>query len=272
MVENNNDTQTSHIGFSDESYTQQGNWLSVGLVTMRSANMNELEREFTSLYKKLDVKSEIKWNKTTLNTDNERQICEFVIEKAKKRQLRVDVIVVHKTNEKTKIEFLSKMYYVLFKNVLWNRWSDTSVWTLYPDEHPLVDWNDIKCFLKNTNLSWLKTADGIEFCKKFEIVDIVPTNSKCNVFLQIADIFSGLSVFSRASFEEYRKWPKDNTQLFDFEDDKITKTARLELLHAIYKCCGRNKLYVSLNRSQGLYTYRPSQPINFWELGKNTIK
>lgn len=90
--------------------------------------------------------------------------------------------------------------------------------------------------------------------------------------IQLADIFAGLTCFSRKkSYEcwiEYNKRKKQQS-LFRKESEirsKLSKTDlnRFELIFNIYELCRKSGLNVSLRSNKYLWTPNPSNPLNFW--------
>lgn len=90
--------------------------------------------------------------------------------------------------------------------------------------------------------------------------------------IQLADIFAGLTCFSRKkSYEcwiEYNKRKKQQS-LFRKESEirsKLSKTdlKRFELIFNIYELCKKSGLNVSLRSNKYLWTPNPSNPLNFW--------
>lgn len=176
------------------------------------------------------------------------------------------------------ISNLQRMYYHLFKNVLRARWPEGSVWGMYPDRQDSVNWSEVARHLDDDSVS-LEIFDkdllrpdrlGFRLRTDFNIQEIVPVTSDSR-FVQVADLFAGLAVFSRENREDYTLW-KDETSLqesiFEEKRDPIKRSnsriCRLEVLDEFYCGCKEKKLGVSLNSSNGLRTYAPNNWINFW--------
>jgi len=126
--------RVSHVGFSDESYWNIGRYRSLGLVTTSVDLHASLENELLCLLEKSEVR-EFKWKK--LDGAKERfaaiKMCEFAIENALARKLRVDVLIWdiqdsrHNVPGRDDIANLQRMYYHLFRNVLRARWPNDAV-------------------------------------------------------------------------------------------------------------------------------------------------
>jgi len=110
----------------------------------------------------------------------------------------------------------------------------------------------------------------IEFKKEFAVHGIYPKNSKDEYLIQMADIFVGLGVYSRGSFQIFNKWLEEKIgQIKLFETDKIIvskghKEAKCPLIHRFINECKRNGLKISLEKTKGFKTHDPKNSINFW--------
>ncbi len=214
----------THVGFSDESHTDQVCWTSIGMVTMKNPSLAQMEKALCEQLQSTETKSEIKWTNTTKGwrSDAARVICYFVVKKAAKHELRIDTIMVDKKymiNANRK-ENVSKIYYQLFKNVLEYRWGREHVWNLYPDKNKSIWWKEMKYFLERGSEQWLKIIDGIELCKMFDVHHIRSMDSQSNIFLQVADIFVGMAIFSRSHYNKYEAWHGLNQTLNEILADQ----------------------------------------------------
>ncbi len=90
--------------------------------------------------------------------------------------------------------------------------------------------------------------------------------------MQVADLFAGLGVYSRANYERYPAWrvaAAGQLALFnDAEAGSLTLTSsdreRCPVLHELVERCRVRRLGVGLEGSHGLETRNPRNPINFW--------
>ncbi len=90
--------------------------------------------------------------------------------------------------------------------------------------------------------------------------------------MQLADLFAGLSIYSRSCFNRYENWKIRNAnQCGLFIDDqsthlKLSKSdqERCLVLDEFDKKCKRHRLGVSLKTARGLKTFDHSKPLNFW--------
>ena len=275
----------THIGLADESHWNTGRFRSLGLVTT-SLNLHAtLEDELLRLLEESGV-SEFKWKK--LDGAREKfaaiKMCEFAIENALARKLRVDVLIWdiedsrHKVPGRDDIANLERLYYHLFRNVLRARWPDDAVWKLHPDEHTALNWETLQECIENVSTSLgldrsLFTGGRfrIRLRREFGLEEIQPVSSGEHPLLQLADLFAGLAVFSRDRFADYQKWLKDKSpQEILFEDadhpshSSRSSQERFQVLKSFDDACKQRKLGVSLERKRGLWTPNPQNPINFW--------
>lgn len=276
--------QVTHVGFSDESNWNVGRFRSISLVTTSLVHLNELEERLKALLSESGV-SEFKWTK--LRGARERfaaqKMCNFAIEKACARQLRVDVLIWdiqdsrHNIVGRDDIANLQRMYYHLFRNVLRLRWPNDVVWRLYPDEHTAMDWQKVEDFLEiasaRAEIESSLSEPGhfrIRLKSDFGIEEIAPARSAEHPLLQLADLFAGMAVFSREKFNAYQTWSEiQSPQSRSWEDGSDSNPSgrdkeRFEVLKAFDEACKKRKLGVSLKKRRGLWTPKPENPLNFW--------
>jgi hypothetical protein len=88
----------------------------------------------------------------------------------------------------------------------------------------------------------------------------------------LADLFAGLAVYFRNSYDRFEQWQAINNQqqtLFQTKPGssiQFSKSDR-ERCHVLSRfdiLCKRRKLGVSLRTCGGLKTFQPQNPINFW--------
>jgi len=280
--------RVSHVGFSDESYWNVGRYRSLGLVTTSVDLHASLENELLCLLEKSEVR-EFKWKK--LDGAKERfaaiKMCEFAIENALARNLRVDVLIWdiqdsrHNVPGRDDIANLQRMYYHLFRNVLRARWPNDAVWRLHPDEHTALDWETMREYLENASVTSVTVErerslfTGGEFRirlrREFGIEEIRPIPSDQHPLLQLADLFAGLAAFSHEKFDEYQEWlhtvspqPPLVNEAKACVDPSRASQERFQVLKKFDEACKKRKLGVSLKTKQGLWTPNPQNPINFW--------
>lgn len=276
--------EITHIAFGDESHWGQGRYRAIGLVSLSIENYEPSKKELNNLLIESGIK-EFKWN--NLRSAREKfaaiKLVDFSVESALQRLLRFDILIWdiedsrHSIKGRDDLANLQRMYYKLFYNVIKKRWPDGCVWRLHPDEHTAMDWLEIKNFLLNKeidieyekNLLSDKTF-RIFIRNVFNIEKIVPVESENEPYIQLADLFSGMAVFSRNKYESFIKWKsKQSGQLNLFNEQHESEFSKgdidkFTLLEHFNKLCKRHKFYVSLNEKKGLYCFKPNYPFNFW--------
>jgi hypothetical protein len=293
----------SHVAFSDESHHNIGRFRGVSMISLKSEHRELINNKLQSLLNSEGV-TEFKWTRT--RGIKERNVgIQFLNESvsyALKGMLRIDVLVWdiedsrHKIRDRDDVANLQRMYYHIFKNVLSKRWPDKSSWILYPDQNTAIDWDTIEDILdiKSSNIeaySNLFTKGRFKFRLKeeFNIREIVPCGSEYEPLIQLGDLYAGMAIYSRDSYNMYRHLAQTlfttvkQLSLFDVEIDNSIKPSRADkercrLIFEFNKLCKSKKLGVSLDTYRGLRTRDPSNPINFWwyepqhELDKAPLK
>ena len=277
----------THVGFSDESNWNKGRLRSLGLVTAPVEHLAGLEEAAHKLLNESRVK-ELAWK--DLDGAKERfaakKLCKFAVERACERKLRVDVLIWdtedsrHHVPKRDDIGNLQRMYYHLFENVLRLRWPDNAVWRLYPDINSAMNWETVRGCLEavSTNLVrenslFTEGLDELKLRKEFGIEEIQPVaDSSSRPLLQLADLFAGMAVFSRENFSGYQRWLKDaspQSELFkeSGEPQKLSGSAkeRFQVINYFDNKCKERSLGVGLKSTNGLQTYKPQNPLNFWK-------
>lgn len=225
--------------------------------------------------------SEFSWSKLN-NAKNcfcAEKIISFIVENIYKYNLRVDVVVWdtydsrHKIIGRDDLANYERMFYHLLNNSLKKR-PQGSVWHIIPDQRSGIDWETVQDCLMNTGKKreYKTTLFGSFFADPFyNIKSFKEGDSKKKFLIQVADLFSGLSVFSREKYPEYLVWKKQNQQQLPLFWDTPTRKKfsnrekyRCQLLEIFNDMCKKSKLGVSLETAQCLKTFEPSNPINFW--------
>lgn len=279
----------SHVAFSDESHHNIGRFRGISMISLKSEHRKLIHDKLQSLLASEGVK-EFKWTRT--RSIKERNVgIQFLNESVRyalKGMIRIDVLVWdiedsrHKIRDRDDVANLQRMYYHIFKNVLSKRWPDKSSWILYPDQNTAIDWDTIEDILdiKSSNIeaySNLFTKGRFKFRLKeeFNIREIVPCDSKHEPLIQLGDLYAGMAIYSRDSYNMYRHLARTlfttvkQLSLFDVEIDNSIKPSRADkercrLIFEFNKLCKSKKLGVSLDTYQGLRTRDPNNPINFW--------
>jgi len=206
---------------------------------------------------------------------------EKATEMCSRRQLRVDVLLWDVLDTRHNIVGRDDdrnnqlMYYKNLVHIA-KRWNIPQ-WSFYPDEQAGVDWNLLRDYLNSTRLQKAGYQQTRFFATTNPFLDfehMTNNDSKQFPLIQLADLFGGLSRFSREKGRQYLRWlytteAKEHPTLFTFDED-IESTdskadiARFSLLREFDQRCKKLRLGVSLRTQSYLCTFQPKHPINFW--------
>lgn len=111
--------------------------------------------------------------------------------------------------------------------------------------------------------------EDINFRNYFNITEIKESKSHEHIFIQISDIFAGITTFSRNNYTKYADWLHNHAEenlfsdMFPYEGSK-NMIEKFKTLQYFREICRKNKMYVSLESSKGLKSNKPNYPINIW--------
>ncbi|MBN8561060.1 MAG: hypothetical protein J0L70_11085 [Leptolyngbya sp. UWPOB_LEPTO1] len=283
--EDSNSRQPTHIAFTDESQYNVGRFGGLGMVSLRYSDLHSVVTDLTAILQASNL-TEFKWNK--LRSARERfaalKLVEFAVKKASTKNLRLDILTWdthdsrHTVVNRDDIANLHRMYHHLFKNVMRERWSNDATWLLYPDEHTAMKWHEVDFHLGNVSHrlhatpNLFKPYSLVDLERVFNIREIKPCQSSQEPLIQLVDLFTGMAVYSRSEYEKYSVWQTTNDEqmsLLELIQPSVNELSRGEqekchVLNDFKKHCEVKKLGVSLQSSQGLRTFNPQNPINFW--------
>jgi hypothetical protein len=261
----------THIAYSDETHHNTGRYRGIAQITLKIKDRDIISQELRQLLLDSSV-AELKWSK--LRTARERfaalKILNYVVTKANKNTLRVDALTWYTEDSRHKIQGRSdnrnfrRMYYFIYKNVFCKLWPKTAVWKLCPDENADARFQSMAGYL--SEIFDYVTGEPIADLIIKEVEEI---KSQHEPLIQVADLFAGLAVYSRSSYDLFERW----LQQRDLGPD-IAPTSRMnlsnsdrercEVLARFDEHCKTGKTGVSLKRLRGLRTFNPTRPINFW--------
>lgn len=280
----------THYGFSDESHWNEGRFRSIALVSLCAEYREEIEEMARKTLDSYGIE-ELKWKDIggAQKAKAAKELCELAVQKAIRGILRVDVLTWdtldsrHSHPGRDDLANLRHMHYHLLHNVLGKRWHSGSTWILCPDEGANVDWNNLERILNRkgrkveVTLLPYATDDGfyLDSTKRFEVLEIRPTPSNTICLIQLADLFAGLSVFSWEKHREHwtlRRDKPDMRSLFDSADTNVdlyfkpsnSEKYRTEVLEYLHSLCRNYSLSVGFRLGEGIRTFKPNDPINFW--------
>lgn len=255
-----------HFAYADETHHNIGRYRGIALLTLAAPTAAASTPELAQMLQTLGVQ-EFKWGR--LRSAKHRfaavELLNYAVERAVKGGWRVDVLTWdiedsrHKVPGRNDLLNLRRMYYFIFKNVLCRRWPAESVWQLCVDENTFQASADL------TELRAVRDWETGEVVAQVNFTEIRDVPSHVEPFIQVADLFAGLAVYSRAAHAKFMQW-RDTTP----EGRRALPTLsagdheRFVVLEHFDQLCKRHKLGVSLKRQRGLRTYNPAKPINFW--------
>lgn len=113
---------------------------------------------------------------------------------------------------------------------------------------------------------------NVRLRQEFRVEHIAPCQSQLETLTQLADLFAGLAVYSRSSYDSYELWQCTcglQPRLFQTEHESTLRLSssdreRCQVLASLDGLCKKHRLGVSLKTHRGLRTLRPKSPINFW--------
>jgi hypothetical protein len=248
------------IIYSDESRFNYGAVRGVGAVSLRRDDSSRLSDELARLLSDAGLR-EMKWEKvrTGRAASAAGKALEWALEHALRGELEVETLTWDATTSEASrartraLAQLHAVYQTLLASVIARhseRGDDAWNWGVVPDEQTAMPWTRIQTALP-------------------QIDTITPERSETQPLIQLADLFTGLAVYSRAAYDAYERW----LSFPDHEADALGVAAprhargssayRLALLDDFYTLCVCRAAGISLRTRRGLYTYRADAPIRF---------
>jgi hypothetical protein len=273
----------SHVAFADESSWNEGRYRSICLVSAPRSEAIGLHRELEEIIGKSGF-HELKWSRlrSARTRDASLRAILSAVEAVKRGALRVDVLCWdiedsrHNVEGRDDMANLQRMYFHLLRRVLSDSWPDGARWSVYPDEQGTMDWSALEQYLDRRSDRWEDVEDlapgetgGLRYRDLFRIEKLVPSRSHELPLIQLADLFAGLSVFSRNRYGFYREWADLASGQVPLDAQEKGPGSRADrhrfvVLHAFDEVCKQSELGISLRRYRGLRSFRPSDPIDFW--------
>jgi hypothetical protein len=273
----------SHVAYGDESSYNTSRFRSVAIVTATAEQAASFSSEVRSLLDASSVR-ELKWS--DVKDVRRRSACERVLSaflsRARVGELRIDVLVWdiedarHTVPGRDDNENLARMYYHLCRSTFRQRWPTGARWGVYPDEFHAMKWPDLYSTLRyagrpdfsaGTDLarsSLQASEDG------FAVIEVAPVTSHDEPLVQVADVFAGLAVYSRTSFDTWRSWHEASQPQLSFEPPveptlSNRHAQRCPLVSLVNDYCKSRAWTVALSSTRGFETRDWSRgPVNFW--------
>jgi hypothetical protein len=246
--------------YSDESSYNYGAVRGVGAVSLRVDDSARLGEELASLLRASSVR-ELKWEKvrTARTAFAAQKALTWALDHALDGELWIETLTWEVTSaaasraRRPTLTQLRNAYTTLLSSVM-ARHSERDVqsqgWRIVPDEQSAIPWRRIQEAL-------LQTAN------------IMPARSEPQPLIQLADVFTGLAVLSRAAYDDYERWlcvrggDQDAHVTTASEGVYGSQAYRFVLLDDFYSTCVRRLPGISLQTHRGLYTWRAGAPIQF---------
>jgi hypothetical protein len=250
-------------GFTDEAQYNFGRYRGLAMVSAPQDEAPRLREEAHTLLEESGI-AECKWEKvrTARTRFASSKLLRWAIRQAELARLRVDTLTWDVREGSTDgrgvphIANLRRMYRVLVEDVVPRRWGADARWRLYPDEQSAMPWERL--------VSGIGQVNGITACHSHEYP-----------LIQLADLFAGLAVYSRGSYDTYERWltlspeqrlrePEESSTPFSAPFQfSASDRVRCRLLDEFFTRCKQGYLGVSLRTRRGLFTADPSLPLVF---------
>ncbi|HEY7093420.1 MAG TPA: hypothetical protein VH393_09590 [Ktedonobacterales bacterium] len=253
-------SDASWVIYSDESSYNYGAVRGVGAVSLRVDDSARLGEELASLLQASSVR-ELKWEKvrTARTAFAAQKALTWALDHALDGNLEIETLTWEVTSaaasraRRPTLTQLRNAYTTLLSSVMTRhaqRDDQSQDWRIVPDEQSAIPWTRIQETLPQT-------------------AAIVPARSEPQPLIQLADVFAGLAVFSRAAYGAYERWlcvrsgDQDAHITTASEGMYGSQAYRFVLLDEFYTACVRRLPGISLQTRRGLYTWRVDAPIQF---------
>jgi len=271
----------NYFAFADESYITSERFRGVSVFSMPQDAVEAMRFDVVKILRESNVK-EFKWQKVASAKYRlcGEKILHCLIDNLAPRSLRVDTLIWdthdsrHSIKGRDDIANFERMFFHLLKHCMKRREIGAD-WHVFPDERKGIDWSTIAECLLNVG-QWQYFVEHTLLDPEwrgplYNLLNLIECDSAQEPLCQIADFFAGLGVFSRKHYGGYSAWCKregPQQLLIPCEETgpaSNSQNERFELLSLLNSECKKRKLGVSLSgRKKGLWTPRPSYPINFW--------
>jgi hypothetical protein len=246
----------THIAYADEAQYNYGRIRGVGMMSAQAGVAQALAGEVRELLDGSGVR-ECKWEKirSARGRFAAQKLLDWAIAAVVAGRLRVDVLTwdvdLSGAEGMPALARLHVMYRRLLEEILPQRWPIGSTFAVFPDEQSAMRWS--------------RLVEGVE-----QVVVIEPHRSEDEPLIQVADLFTGLGVYSRGNYAVYNHWlctphvdraaHRRQPALPFSASDRV----RCALLDAFFTASKFQWLGVSLRTHGGLRTYGAERPIAFW--------
>jgi hypothetical protein len=271
----------SFTAYCDESYITASRYRGVAAVSLPANAEEALTAEVRALLADSQV-TEFKWSKLT-NAKYRfaaAKLLRWTVRAIASSQVRVDVLSWdtedrrHRVRGRDDDANFERMFFHLLRVTLAKRAAGAE-WCVYPDEKFGVHWATVNDCLQAVGSRARDTEPALfaEFVcnQSYVIRRFLPVRSDQQPFVQLADLFCGLAVFSRLRYDAFSAWVPTArgqmtlcTPIKELPPPSQVDAERFQVLQDFKETVNAAKLGVSLDSSRGLRTHQPSRPLNFW--------
>lgn len=253
----------THIACCDEAQYNVGRYRGLGAVTLPITRYTPLVAELADLIRRTGM-AEVKWEKVRGARGRYAAIAllTWACDQADAGDLRVDTLTWDtsenpqgRRGEMRHIRRLQRLYAAFLGDALSARWGTDARWAVYPDAQDALDWSRVAT----------EAASG-----GARIERITPRDSRAEPLIQLADLFAGLAVFSRAAYDDYERWlHQAAVEAEPAAEDALPERfsgslrERLLVLDQFYLLAKTRALGLSLRSQRGLRSFAPAPPIRF---------
>jgi hypothetical protein len=266
--------------YTDESYINANRFRSIACCSLAASSLEKVNEDINNILSESGV-SEFKWKKLTSARYRlcAEKLISYTLKSIGSDNARIDVVIWdthdsrHTIRNRDDDANFERMFFHLLSTSMRRR-AKSAVWGLYPDEKNGIDWRTVSECLAAVGNRMPKEisifARDFMADKHFYVKELLQVESHKHPLSQIADLYAGLSVFSRDKYEQYSKWCKKNHGQIDlFEMDEKEEYSngdkeRFSVLKHLDESCKSAKLGVSLKSKGYLNTPNPTNPLNFW--------
>ena len=201
----------------------------------------------------------------------------FILANLHNHHIRIDTLIWdthdsrHSIIGRDDIANFERMFFHLLGNAMKKRKRGLK-WHIRPDVRSGIDWDTVRdCLHFKGQRTEIEHSIFETFIldEHYSVHTFKEAHSHEEPMIQVADLFSGISVFSKTSYDKYEAWKsQQNPGLFADEGPIAASNRekyRFELLEKLDAECKKLSLGVSLKNNRQLFTYNPENPINFWQ-------
>lgn len=267
-----------YVGFTDESYITASRYRSITMVSYDRSSHNAFRDDIKKILTESNVE-EFKWQK--LKNARYRfcaqKMIDLVFSAYHTYSIRVDTIVWdtddsrHAVQKRDDSANYARMFFHLVSNVLSRRRNPNAVWSIFPDEKNDIDWETLNQCLANKGKKIARSSPLIEeLCETawfYSIDRFEQAPSESCVQIQMADLFSGIAVFSVNEGPGYRPWKDGKTPcLFDIDEKKFSNSEenRFQVMEHLINRAVNENLSIDFQNDKRFKTKNPNDFINFW--------